>query len=195
MLRFFLASRWICATNLFVALNFVVAPTVVDAARSAAFAAAPEVEKYIRSDDASRSFVLKLTRANPDGEFLGAKFRTPRVHRLWGGFGDASVLIHCDKDDGWSVDNKNDVRNLTADCSSYSIYSTSPIIIELPYRYDDATAGAIDERAIKNFRSKCEFAAIGNLQPISPLRISRTSDRCNPERSIGTLHCGRPEAN
>jgi hypothetical protein len=66
------------------------------------------------------------------------------------------------------------IQNLTAECSSYSILSTGPLVIELPYlvREDEQ----VDETKVKVFRAGQEFAALGNLQPIESLQISRTSE-------------------
>jgi RHS repeat-associated protein len=165
MLNVLLASKWIRTTNIFAALNFVLTPIVVDASRSMAFSATLDVGNSLLAYDAHNSSVLKLTRAYPETAFLGAKVRVSN-NRYSTGYGDVSVLIHCDRSDDLSIRDRSLIRNLTADCYSYSIYSTAPITIELPYRANDPLTQEIDERAIKVFRGRQELAAIGSLQPI-----------------------------
>src|SRR5688572_25790021 len=105
---------------------------------------------------------VRLTRDFPASSFMGLKIRIPDRLDPVVGRNDVSVLLHC-----YSLSDRSPSReivNLTDQCSEFSIYTTAPIIAEIPYRV--GTEQEINEAAISVFGSRRTYASAEQIRPI-----------------------------
>jgi Salmonella virulence plasmid 65kDa B protein len=161
MLRRCLRSRLLRGANLVAAFNFVITPTFGETVLRRL--APPDALSRIEpgpSDNVSTK-AIRLTRNDPQSEFLGLKLRLPddRVSAL-DYRDDVSVLVQCSRENMPAVDT---VRNVTRGCTGYSVFTTAPVTIEVPYNIDRE----IEESAIAVFKTdRTVVAALGTVRPL-----------------------------
>jgi hypothetical protein len=160
MLRRCLRSWLLRGANLVAAFNFVITPTFGETARRLA---PPDVLSHIEPDpsDKLNTKAVRLTRSHPQSEFLGLKLRLPegRVSAL-DYRDDVSVLVQCSRED---IPPRDTVRNVTRGCTGYSVFTTAPVTIEIPYNIDRE----IEESAVAVFKTdRTIVAALGTVRPL-----------------------------
>jgi RHS repeat-associated protein len=91
-----------------------------------------------------------------------------------------SALLQCGRSSELSSEER--IRNVTDGCAAFSIYTTAPVTIELPYR-SDSVLDEIEESAIAVFRdTRVDLASADVIRPLDSY-----VDREN-KRTIATLH-------
>jgi RHS repeat-associated protein len=174
------ASRIARGVMLFATLNFVVTPVLAEGLREDRRGADQFSFDGLAHSDDSRVLAVRLSLTEPEASFEGLKVRLPSVQDRWALRSDVSVLLQCDRFREQGSEHR--IRNLTDGCASFSVYTTDPVTVEIPYR-SSAINDEVEEAAISVFRGARVDVAMADI--VRPL--DSYVDREN-KRTVATLH-------
>lgn len=142
------ASRIARGVMLFTTLNFVVTPVLAEGLREDRRGAAQFSFDGSAPSDDSRVLAVRLSLTEPEASFEGLKVRLPSVQDRWALRSDVSVLLQCDRFREQGSEHK--IRNLTDGCAGFSVYTTDPVTVEIPYR-----SSAINDEVEESRAANC----------------------------------------
>jgi hypothetical protein len=154
------ASHIVRGVIFFAALDFVVTPSLAEGLREDRRSAAQFSFDGSAHSDNGRAFAVRLSSTEPGASFEGFKVRLPPIKDRWMLRSEVSVLLRCDR--SGEQESERRIWNLTDCCAAFSVCTTAPVTVEVPYR-SAAINDEVEESAVAVFRGARVDVAMATL--------------------------------